>query len=256
MKPIHLYIKTHNKTGLKYFGKTVSKDPYKYKGSGVYWNKHLEKHGNDVSTEIIASFLDKNECKLFAKEFSIKNNIVESLEWANLKIEELDGGWTHINSLSKQIRKQKYNEWWNSLSQEEQQKINRKKGQPGERNYWYGKDRSGKLNPRYGVHNDFETYKKISESKKGKMVVKDYITGEIIGLVDLNHENIKNGVWVSINYGKKHSEEYKKKKSEEYKKRGIKPPSQKGKLWWTNGINAIRSKECPGEGYKRGRKIS
>ena len=32
-------IKTHNKTGLKYFCKTASeKDIYKYKGSGVYWN--------------------------------------------------------------------------------------------------------------------------------------------------------------------------------------------------------------------------
>ena len=36
--PTWLYIKQHNITKLKYFGKTVRKDPIKYKGSGTYWN--------------------------------------------------------------------------------------------------------------------------------------------------------------------------------------------------------------------------
>ena len=43
----HLYIKTHNITGLKYFGKTIG-NPYSYKGSGTYWNNHLKKHGNNI----------------------------------------------------------------------------------------------------------------------------------------------------------------------------------------------------------------
>jgi len=54
-KPTYLYIKKHNVTGLKYFGKTV-RDPLKYKGSGQYWLTHLKQHGNDVTTEW---------CKLF-----------------------------------------------------------------------------------------------------------------------------------------------------------------------------------------------
>ncbi len=29
---VTLYIKTHNKTGLKYFGKTIKGDVHKYKG--------------------------------------------------------------------------------------------------------------------------------------------------------------------------------------------------------------------------------
>lgn len=33
-KPTYLYIKIHNDTGLKYFGKTCSKTPKQYKGSG------------------------------------------------------------------------------------------------------------------------------------------------------------------------------------------------------------------------------
>lgn len=37
---IHLYVKIHNVTGLKYFGKTT-KDPFKYRGSGKYWLAHL-----------------------------------------------------------------------------------------------------------------------------------------------------------------------------------------------------------------------
>jgi len=42
---IYLYKKTHNITGLQYLGKTISKDPYSYTGSGVRWTNHLKKHG-------------------------------------------------------------------------------------------------------------------------------------------------------------------------------------------------------------------
>jgi hypothetical protein len=44
--PTWLYVKVHNKTGLKYLGKTIQ-DPYKYGGSGVHWSSHVKKHGND-----------------------------------------------------------------------------------------------------------------------------------------------------------------------------------------------------------------
>lgn len=88
---IHLYIKTHNTTGLKYFGKTT-RDPYSYSGSGKYWKKHLKKHGDNVTTEIVGSFPSKEECESFALQFSIENNIIESGQWANLINENgLDG---------------------------------------------------------------------------------------------------------------------------------------------------------------------
>ena len=94
---ITLYIKTHNITGLKYFGKTKSKDPYKYKGSGVYWTNHINKHGYDVTTEILGQFTDIVECKKVAMLFSKNNNIVESKEWANLIDENgINGGFTEI----------------------------------------------------------------------------------------------------------------------------------------------------------------
>lgn len=92
-KPTYLYIKTHNKTGLKYFGKTSTKDPYKYKGSGKRWKRHIKKHGYNCSTEIIGHYLNEEECKNAAIKFSKEHNIVESEEWANLKEENgIDGG--------------------------------------------------------------------------------------------------------------------------------------------------------------------
>ena len=96
--PTFLYIKQHNITGLKYFGKTIRDNPEKYKGSGAYWADHLKKHGNDVSTIWYKQFNNKTELVEFATNFSVKNNIVEAKNndgkkiWANLAIENgLDG---------------------------------------------------------------------------------------------------------------------------------------------------------------------
>ncbi len=89
--PTWLYVKQHKTTGLKYFGKTTT-DPQKYYGSGIYWKKHLKKYGNNVDTIWCTLFFDKESLTKFALEFSIKNNIIESNEWGNLKIENgLDG---------------------------------------------------------------------------------------------------------------------------------------------------------------------
>ena len=92
-KPVWLYIKEHNVTKLKYFGKTTTADPIKYKGSGTYWKRHIKIHGNDVSTIWIKLFTDKELLIEYALLFSKENNIIESKEWANLKYEDgLDGG--------------------------------------------------------------------------------------------------------------------------------------------------------------------
>lgn len=93
-----LYIKQHNKTGLKYFGKTDETDPVAYPGSGTYWKKHLEIHGNDVTTLWHQKFNNDKELHEFAVNFSQKNNIVEARDengkkiWANLVVENgIDG---------------------------------------------------------------------------------------------------------------------------------------------------------------------
>src|SRR5713101_5315832 len=82
---ITLYIKTHNITRLKYFGKTTRNNPEKYKGSGVYWKKHIKKHGNNVTTEIFGKYDNIEICTEAALKFSIDNDIVNSIQWANLR---------------------------------------------------------------------------------------------------------------------------------------------------------------------------
>jgi hypothetical protein len=87
---IYLYVKTHNKTGLKYLGKTESKDPHKYSGSGTYWKLHLKKHGKDYSTEIIKECKSKDEFAKWGLYYSNLWNVVECNDWANLKEETGD----------------------------------------------------------------------------------------------------------------------------------------------------------------------
>jgi len=90
----YLYLKTHNVSGLKYLGIT-RRNPSTYRGSGVRWNAHLKKHGDDVSTKVLL----ETDCKeLLAErglELSIEWNIVESNEFANLVYESGYEGRNH-----------------------------------------------------------------------------------------------------------------------------------------------------------------
>jgi hypothetical protein len=98
--PTYLYVKTHNITGLKYFGKTTG-DPFKYRGSGIYWLRHLKEHGYDVRTDVIGYYTLQEECMSTATQFSKDNDIVHAVNennkkiWANQIIENgIDGGAT------------------------------------------------------------------------------------------------------------------------------------------------------------------
>lgn len=130
-KPTWLYIKQHSVTGLKYFGKTCKKDPYRYRGSGKYWIKHITKHGkNQVDTIWCRLFTDKRELMEYAIRFSVDNNIVQSSDWANLKVENgLDGGGIkgmgkgkaktaeHKMKCSRSLKGRKFDQQWkNNLS--------------------------------------------------------------------------------------------------------------------------------------------
>lgn len=94
---IYLYVKTHNKTGLKYLGKTVQ-DPFKYKGSGKRWRNHIKVHGDDVTTEILLITESVEELKETGKFFSKIFHVKSSSDWANIKDEEGDGGdyWSNL----------------------------------------------------------------------------------------------------------------------------------------------------------------
>ena len=104
-QPVHLYVKTHRMTGLKYFGRTVE-DPYSYLGSGAYWIRHIARYGNDVSTRVIGTFTDEAQLRAVAKSFSVEHDIATSTDWANLLPEDGDvagDGWTAGHDHSAQI---------------------------------------------------------------------------------------------------------------------------------------------------------
>jgi hypothetical protein len=101
---IYLYVKTHNKTGLKYLGKT-SKNPRTYLGSGIDWKAHLKEHGFDHSTEIIKECQDNQELNYWGRHYSDLWNVAESNEWAN-RIPETGGGTNHTEDRKELFRQQ------------------------------------------------------------------------------------------------------------------------------------------------------
>lgn len=104
-----LYIKTHNKSGLKYLGQT-KQDPFKYKGSGDLWLAHISQYGNNTTTEILLQTSSKEERNYWGRYYSRLWNVVGAMDdygnkiWAN-KIPETGGGGATIitESQRKQI---------------------------------------------------------------------------------------------------------------------------------------------------------
>jgi hypothetical protein len=94
-KKYYLYIKT-SPFGLKYLGKTT-KNPFTYNGSGKIWKRHIKKHNLthiNIKTEIVFETDNKEELIKMGNELSVKYNVVKSSDWANLRIENGDGGDT------------------------------------------------------------------------------------------------------------------------------------------------------------------
>ncbi len=124
-KKYFLYIKT-SPLGLKYLGKTI-KNPYIYKGSGKIWKRHLNKHSLesiDIQTDIIFETNNLEELIKKGIEFSLKYNIVESKKWANLKIENGDGGDTskYINYNNPIFHKSDRSKHLNNFASEKEKK--------------------------------------------------------------------------------------------------------------------------------------
>lgn len=113
-----LMVKQHKVTGLKYFCKTSRYDPVKYLGSGTYWTRHLEEHGNEVETLWYQLFEDKDELMTYALSFSAENNIVDAIDesgrkiWANLIPENgIDGGGNKGIAPSDDVRNRLSDTW-------------------------------------------------------------------------------------------------------------------------------------------------
>jgi hypothetical protein len=101
---IYLYVKTHNKTGLKYLGKT-SKNPYTYHGSGVDWKAHLKEQGVEHTTEVIKECRSNQELSKWGRYYSELWKVAESKDWAN-RIPETGGGANHTDERKELFRQQ------------------------------------------------------------------------------------------------------------------------------------------------------
>lgn len=150
---IYLYVKTHRTTGLKYLGKTSSKDPHSYPGSGKRWRSHLDKHGYEFDTEILLESDDPVKIKEAGVHYSKVWNIVRDANWANLKPESGDGGtFVHTEDAKEKIGKASrgkpslykgmtYEEIQKDLTKAKERKENHKKWMT-ENNPYRGKQHS------------------------------------------------------------------------------------------------------------------
>lgn len=89
-----LLIKTHKKTRLKYLCYTRKKNHNEYLGSGTRWRYHLKKYGKEIETELIFESEDLEQFKQIAIQKSLEYNVVNDDNWANIRIEQGDGGDT------------------------------------------------------------------------------------------------------------------------------------------------------------------
>lgn len=172
-KKIFLYLKTHKDTGLKYLGKTTQ-DSFEYKGSGIRWKNHIKKHGNNVHTEILFETTDKNEFAKIAKQYSIEMNIVESKEFANMCIEEGQGGntWDKRGRFVSEKTRKKQSESRLGVRKSEEHKLALSKPKANTDNYKKPKtkEHKRKLVAHLALHNKRirspEELKKLSEGQK------------------------------------------------------------------------------------------
>ncbi len=229
-KPTYLYVKTHNQTGLKYFGKTT-KDPMSYPGSGKYWTRHLKTHGSDVTTEIIGHYTDIHLCQESAEKFSSDNDIVNSSVYANLKPETgTDGGdtsdfFTAETRMKQSLGAKKRNQlYWNSQKGTEQRQRYSGDGNVSKRPEV--RQSISKSNPMKRP----EQRKRMSEKMKNLNPMSDPKVSAVVAM------KLR---------GRKQSPEHSKRNSE----------GNLGRIWITNGVKEMKSDKdllIP-EGWQRGR---
>jgi hypothetical protein len=240
-QPTFFYIKQHMVTGKLYCGKTT-RDPFKYLGSGLYWRRHIRKHGEvHVATLYVELFTEKDLLTEFAIDFSTKMKIVESACWANLKLENgLDGGTDKghrkgIPSKRKGTGKPK------PPSTMKQAMVARSEAYTGSGNPFFGK-KHREESKRFGDNNS---------SKRPE--VREKMSGPRPGFMPHNHysgwsDEVKQKIAKSLT-GKPQTEE----------SRANKRAAKQDLIWVYNGVDKpkqVKSFQLPDyeqQGYKRGR---
>ena len=203
-KTYYLYHKI-SPIGLNYLGITTQ-NPYKYKGSGKYWKNHLKAHKidiDDIITNVLFTTNNKEELKKEGTYYSELYDIVKSDKWANLVIEngeggsydrifkhseetkyklrELNKGRTHSERTKNKIRNKLLG---HEVSNEAREKISKKtigrklsdelkkkmsEARKGEKNHFFGKKHSKEsLEKMKNKIYSEETKEKIRKSRIGK----------------------------------------------------------------------------------------
>jgi hypothetical protein len=221
----YLYLKTHNKTGLKYLGKTTRVDPYLYKGSGKYWSRHIAVYGYNVTTEILFETESKKELKEKGIYYSNLWNIVDNPNFANLRIEMGDGGDTMTGhpDLEKIIKKNRDRKatfkWWNNG------KTQCHSSSPPDDTYSAGRLPFNNIGSKIGAEIN-KNKKWINDGKNQIMIDKD--------------QQLPNGYL----FGRLPSP-----------KKGKPNLTAKGVKWWNNGSKSIMAMIPPDNTYILGRLI-
>jgi hypothetical protein len=182
MKLTYIYVKKCTPSGLLYLGKTVKnieENPNCYLGSGKRWLAHLKFYGytsNEIETYILHKTTSEEDLKQMGRYYSILFDVENSREWANLKIEEGDGGMTRFGDShpmknpdialkASKVRSDNFkNGLWKMTDESKEKMRSAKLGKQGP---WAGKTRpnmSGENNP----NSKPENRKKLSDAKKGK----------------------------------------------------------------------------------------
>jgi hypothetical protein len=128
-----------------------------YDGSGTYWKKHLLKYGNDIETIELWEFADIKNASEFALNYSKQNNIVESLEWANLIYEDAvgnPGGYSHTDEAKAKLSKANMQKVLT-----DQHKLNIKLNH---------------AKPHFNTHFSDETKSKMSSAHRGKVLSEEH----------------------------------------------------------------------------------
>ena len=154
--PTVIYVKQHPVTGLKYVGKTT-RDPFKYKGSGTDWKLHLKEYGSEhiITTIVFGPCEDSEVISKWAIEFSIKNNIVESKDYANRKAENGLDGAPKGNSGPNKGKLGKTRSVESKQLMSTSQKTTPNHSTRGKKRPEHALQMSGKNNPMYGTISPF-----------------------------------------------------------------------------------------------------
>lgn len=265
-----LMIKIHRNTKLKYLCLTSKKNWKTYKGSGVYWKQHLKVHGKNFRTFLILESENIQEITELGLYYSIKYNIVESDNWANL-IPETGYGNSVLGSSKKggkYVYENKLGFFSDAYDESVKKEWHKNAGKIGGRNT--KNNLSGIFSPRYN---------------RGEQSRKTYFLGKGLGsipeeirLINCRNGGLKTKETKAGIFGA--TKEQRKLWARENGAKGAKIVTENklgflsatgtqksewssvggkigGKIvgsmfWWNNGEINKKSFECPGEGWKRG----